>query len=312
MRRKILILASAVCITTACHATIRSTQATPPTREQLAELWVAPTRARDLFWGVGGQRLAPDPNLTYQVLEVKSTGFSMGLTVEGPPGRKWSAKMPPEAPSEVVASRILWGLGYHQPPIYYVGRWNAEKAPDENPQLPSRFRESKPDLNGLDENDEIWSYYKNPFVGTKELNGLLVLQVMLGNSDLKDEQNALYTLKEPLEGASRWYVARDLGQSFGRTGVLDAPRGDVKTFEETPFIKGMAGQYVRFDYRGRHGALISEITAADVRWICEKLDRLTDEQWQDAFRAGGYAPEVANRFIKRFDQKIKEGLALGR
>lgn len=299
-------------MTAACHATIRSTQATPPTREQLAELWSAPAGARDLFWGVGGRRLAPDPNLTYKVLDIKRGGFSMGLTVEGPPGRKWSAKMPPEAPTEVVASRILWGVGYHQPPIYYVGKWNADDAPDPNPQLPARFRESKPDLYGLDDNDAIWSYYKNPFVGTRELNGLLVLQVMLGNSDLKDAQNALYTLTQPYEGASRWYVARDLGQSFGRTGVLDAPRGDVKTFEETPFIKGMVGEYVRFDYRGRHGALVSRLTAADVRWICEKLDRLTDEQWQDAFRAGGYAPETANRFIKRFDQKIQEGLALGR
>lgn len=312
MRRKLLVLAGAVCITTACHATIRSTEATPPTREQLAELWFAPTTARDLFWGVGGQRLAPDAGLSYKVLALKRGGFSMGLTVEDPAGRKWSAKMPPEAPTEVVASRILWGVGYHQPPIYYVGRWNAEKAPDPNPQLPARFRESKPDLYGLDDNDAIWSYYRNPFVGTRELNGLLVLQVMLGNSDLKDAQNALYTLTQPFEGASRWYVARDLGQSFGRTGVLDAPRGDLKTFEETPFIKGMVGQYVRFDYRGRHGALVSQMTAADVRWICEKLDRLTGEQWQDAFRAGGYAPETANRFIKRFDQKITEGLALGR
>lgn len=312
MRRKILVLAGAVCITTACHATIRSTQATPPTREQLAELWSAPAAARDLFWGVGGRRLAPDPNLTYKVLDIKRGGFSMGLTVEGPPGRKWSAKMPPEAPTEVVASRILWGVGYHQPPIYYVGRWNAEDAPDPNPQLPARFRESKPDLHGLDDNDAIWSYYTNPFVGTRELNGLIVLQVMLGNSDLKDAQNALYTLTQPHEGASRWYVARDLGQSFGRTGVLDAPRGDVRTFEDTPFIKGVVGPYVRFDYRGRHGALVSHLTAGDVRWICEKLDRLTDEQWQDAFRAAGYAPDTANRFIRRFDQKIKEGLALGR
>jgi len=54
------------------------------------------------------------------------------------------------------------------------------------------------------------------------------------------------------------------------------------------------------------------MTAADVRWICEKLQRLTDRQWQDAFRAGGYAPEIANRFIRRFEQKIEEGLALGR
>ena len=294
----------------ACHASIRSTQATPPTPEQLAELWIQPERNRDLFWGVGGQRLAPDPGAKYKVIEVKRTGFSMGLTVEGPDKREWSAKMPPEAPTEVVASRLLWGVGYHQPPIYYVDKWSADDAPDPNPQLPARFRESKPDLHGLDAGDP-WSYYRNPFVGTRELNGLLVLQVMLGNSDLKDEQNVLYTLKEKLEGATRWYVARDLGQSFGRTGVIDAPRGDPKVFEETPFIKGMAGQYVRFDYRGRHGALMDRLTAADVRWICERLQRLTDRQWNDAFRAGGYAPEVAERFIRRFKQKIQEGLALG-
>ena len=294
----------------ACQAAIRSTQTGPLTPAQMAELWSPPEPNRNLFWGVGGTRLAPDPEATYKVLDVKRTGFSMGMTVEGPGARKWSAKLPPEAPTEVVASRILWGLGYHQPPIYYVGRWNAEGAPEPNPQLPARFRESKPDLHGLD-SAASWSYYQNPFVGTKELNGLLVLQVMLGNSDLKDEQNALYTLTQPFEGASRWYVARDLGQSLGRTGVLDAPRGDPKVFEETPFIKGMVGQRVRFDYRGRHGRLVDEMTIADVRWICEKLHRLTDTQWDEAFRAGGYAPEVANRFIRRFKQKIEEGLALG-
>ena len=295
----------------ACHASVRSTQPTPPTPQQLAELWIEPPPGRNLFWGVGGERLAPDHAATYKVLEVKRGGFSMGLTVEGPGKRKWSAKMPPEAPTEVVASRLLWGLGYHQPPVYYVGKWNAEDAPDPNPQLPARFRESKPDLHGLDA-DDVWSYYRNPFVGTRELNGLLVLQVMLGNSDLKDEQNALYTLKQPFEGAARWYVARDLGQSFGRTGVIDAPRGDAKVFEQTPFIKGMAGQYVRFEYRGRHGVLVDHMTAADVRWICERLQRLSDAQWDDAFRAGGYAPETAGRFIRRFKQKIAEGLALGR
>jgi hypothetical protein len=277
----------------------------------MAELWVQPRTARDLFWGVGGQRLAPDPAAKYKVIEVKRGGFSMGLTVEDPAGREWSAKMPPEAPTEVVASRLLWGVGYHQPPIYYVGTWNADGAPSENPQLPARFRESKPDLHGLDAG-ESWSYYRNPFVGTRELNGLLVLQVMLGNSDLKEDQNVIYTLTEPLEGATQWYVARDLGQSFGRTGVLDAPRGDIKVFEDTPFIKGVAGGYVRFDYRGRHGRLVDRMTPADVHWIAERLDRLTDTQWEDAFRAGGYAPEISARFIKRFKQKIAEGLAVGR
>jgi hypothetical protein len=311
MRRNVVVLAAAVWFATSCHPAIRSTQASPPTPNQLAELWNAPEPGRDLFWGVGGQRLAPDLSATYKVIETKHGGFSPGMTVVGPGDRRWSVKLPPEAPTEVVASRLLWAVGYHQPPIYYVGSWNAEGASSPNPQMPGRFRESKPDLHGLNA-EGIWSYYRNPFVGSRELNGLLVLQVMLCNSDLKDEQNALYKLKEPFEGASRWYVARDLGLAFGRTGVFYPPRGDVKVFEETPFIKGMAGRFVRFEWRGRHGVLIDHMTVEDVRWICEKLQALTDQQWQDAFRAGGYAPEIANRFIRRFKQKIDEGLALGR
>ena len=207
------------------------------------------------------------------------------------------------------ASRIVWGAGFHQAPIYYLTEWTAEKATSPNPQLPARFREKSPDLHGLDGGDP-WSYYENPFVGTRELNGLLVLQIMLGNSDLKDQQNVLYKLAEPFEGAKEWYVARDLGQAFGRTGVIDAPRGDPAVFEQTPFIKGVANGKVEFDYRGRHKKLFADITPADVRWICSQLQRLTDDQWQDAFRAGGFAKSVADRFIRRMKQKIDEGLAL--
>ena len=74
----------------------------------------------------------------------------------GPDGREWSAKFPPEASTEVVASRIHWGIGYHQPPIYYVPEWRAEKATSPNPQKPARFREKKPNLHGLDAKGE-WS-----------------------------------------------------------------------------------------------------------------------------------------------------------
>lgn len=308
MRRLSLLVLCCVCA--ACTRPVRSTLTGPMTPEKMAELWVQPTAARNLFWGVGGRRLAPDTSITYKVLEVKRGGFSTGLTVEGPPGREWSAKFPPEASTELVASRLLWGLGYHQPPMYYVGRWNADGSPDPNPQLPARFREKKPDLYGLDAKGD-WSYYHNPFVDTREMHGLLVMQVMLGNSDLKDQQNAIYELEAKYEGARRWYVARDLGQSFGRTGVISAPRGDIRAFEQTPFIKGIDKHgIVHFDWRGRHDVLVSKMTAADVHWICEHLQRLTDDQWQDAFRAGGYAPELANRFIRRFKQKIKEGLAI--
>jgi hypothetical protein len=304
-----LCAATALFLVSCTTASIKSTLPGPPSAEQMAELWNPPEAGRDLFHGVGGKGLAPDPALRYKVIEIKRSGYSRGYTVKDPADREWSVKFPPEASTETAASRILWGIGYHQPPIYYLASWNAEKATSPNPQLPARFREKKPDLHGLDAGD-AWSYYQNPFVGTHELNGLLVLQAMLGNSDLKAPQNVVYKLKDPFEGARRWYVARDLGQTFGRTGVLDAPRGDPAVFEQTPFITGVAGGKVHFDYRGRHRVLFQNISPADVRWICTKLSRLTDAQWRDAFRAGGFAPSVGDRFIRRMKQKIDEGLAL--
>jgi hypothetical protein len=294
----------------ACQPVLRSVQPAAgdaPAPAALAELWAAPERGRDLFWGVGGKRLAPDPAARYTVIEIKRGGFSRGYTVTDARDREWSVKFPPEAAPEVVASRLLWGVGYHQPPVYYLAEWQAAKATSPNPQLPARFRESKPDLHGLDA-EGAWSYYRNPFVGTRQLHGLLVLHAMLGNSDLKDEQNAIYVLDTPLEGARRWYVARDLGQTFGRTGALDPPRGDPDVFDKAGFIRGVDGGYVRFHYQGRHRELFERITPADVRWICERLDALSDAQLRDAFRAGGYPDLTADRFIRRLEQKIAEGL----
>ena len=293
----------------ACHPVQKSTLPTAPSAAQLAQLWHEPDQPRDLYWGLGGKRLAPDPSAAYTVIEIKRSGFSRGYTVTDRTGRQWSAKFPPEAATEVAASRIHWGIGYHQPPIYLLKDWTAERANTPNPQLPARFRESKPDLFGL-KGIGSWSYYRNPFVDTPQLRGLIVLEAMLGNSDLKDENNEKYELKEDVEGARTWYVARDLGHTFGRTGVLQAPRGDIQVFESTPFITGVVNGRVKFDWRGRHDALLRDIKPSDVRWICTRLATLTDRQWQDAFRAGAFDDESAARFIRRLKQKIAQGLAL--
>jgi hypothetical protein len=288
---------------------VNATIQAPPTAAQLAELWIAPERPRDLYWGVGGKALAPNANTRYKVLDIKHSGFSQGYTVQDEEGRHWSAKFPPEAATEVVASRIHWGIGYHQPPIYLLTDWTADKATTPNPQLPARFREAKPDFHGLNAKG-TWSYYKNPFNDTPQLHGLLVLQAMLGNSDLKDDNNVTYELSDAVEGARKWFVPRDLGHTFGRTGVSNAPRGDIDVFERTPFITGVVNGRVTFDWRGRHDVLLQDITPSDVRWICNRLSRLTDRQWHDAFRAGGIDDQTSARFIRRLKQKIADGLAL--
>ena len=120
---------------TACHPAVKSTLPSAPNAAQLAELWSQPDRARDLYWGVGGNRLAPNPTARYTVIEIKQSGFSRGYTVADSDGHHWSAKFPPEASTEVVASRLHWGIGYHQPPVYLLTDWTADKATTPNPQL---------------------------------------------------------------------------------------------------------------------------------------------------------------------------------
>jgi hypothetical protein len=274
----------------------------------VAELWSEPEPDRDLYYGVGGKRLAPDPAETYTVLAIKLRGFSEGYTLSDSTEREWSAKLPPEAVTEVVASRLLWGVGFHQPPLYLVREWKARGATAPNPQLPARFREKKPDFHGIDAG-EPWSFKDNPFVGTRELAGLLVLQAIIENPDLKTSNNTIYKLNAPVEGAKHWYVIRDLGYSFGRA-AFNSPRADIDAFERAPFIRGVTGGKVRFYFGGQYKSRLDDIKVADVHWICERLSRLTDQQWRDAFRAAAYESTIAERHIARLPARVAEGLAL--
>src|SRR3954451_6420406 len=88
------LLLAALAALAACHPVITSTSPTPPTAAQMAELWMQPDRVRDLYWGVGGQRLAPSAAAKYTVIEIKRAGFSQGYTVSGKGGH-WSVKFPP-------------------------------------------------------------------------------------------------------------------------------------------------------------------------------------------------------------------------
>ena len=80
----------------------------------------------------------------FRIVEVDTHGFSRGYTVVGNQGREWNVKLPPEAFSEITASRILWGVGYHQPPMYLVQDWSSTSS--SNPHEAGRFREKRPDL----------------------------------------------------------------------------------------------------------------------------------------------------------------------
>jgi hypothetical protein len=291
---------------------VGSTALAPPTAEKMAELWVEPPdiTARDLFHGPGGPDLMPKPGSSFRFKSKDTKGYSWGWQVVDDKGMEWSVKYGPEAHSEVFASRIVWALGYHQVPTYHVTNWVLTGGPEPGPKQPSRFR---PDLPGW-RRSGTWSWRQNEFVGTDPYDGLLVLMRVLNNWDLLDRNAAIFELPEPLEGARRWYVAIDLGAALGRTRIVpvSGTRSDAEDFEAQGYIKGVDDKgRVRFDDLGRwHRELFEDLTPADVRWASERLQRLTQKQWDDAFRAAAYKEDDARRFHRKIQEKIAQGLAL--
>ena len=311
MTRRISSAVMVAAFTLGCGATRIVRPPEPPTPQKMAELWVDPgPTPRDLFFGVGGKPLAPSRDVRYRFEAKDETGFSVSYDVTDPDGMEWSAKIGPEAQTEVLVSRLLWGLGYHQPPVYYLPSWTLlQENDDVKKESEARFR---PKLDHLERLEEFWSWRDNPFVGTRPFNGLLVILLMLNSTDLKDDNNSTYELKErfPASGPDvrRWYVVRDLGAALGETGKLYPRRNWIEGFEKEEFIKGVKDGEIEFAFTGRHRDLLKMITAADLRWAARRLQRLTDEQWRDAFRAANYGDAMRDRYLRKIRQKIDEAL----
>ena len=140
------------------------------------------------------------------------------------------------------------------------------------------------------------------------------MMVMVNNWDLKDSQNAIYRIQANGDDPRNLYVVKDLGASLGKTRwLMPGTRNDVEGFEQEGFISHVEGNRVTFDYQGgwREPHVAGGVAPADVRWISHLLGKLSPAQWKDAFRAGGYSEAEAAPYIRRLQQKVAEGQAIG-
>lgn len=293
-----------------CTPPVRTLPATAATRAE--SLWVAPTdlAERDLFYGSWGAENAPSADATYQLVGVKHHGVNPGLTVRDPQGRKWSLKQPlenglaPEGPVEVTLSRVLDAVGYHQPPVYYLPSLTIADDWGTHRVQGGRLRLSHPRLKEID----TWSWQQNPFVGTRPYQGLLAILLLFNSSDLKNSNNSLYVWRDG-DRAELRFVVRDLGTGLGSTGRFAPTKNDAEVYEHSRFILGVRRGFVDFDYHGWHQELVRQrLTPADVGWAAHLLAGLTPQQWQDAFRAGGYTDADAARFIRKIHLNIAEAM----
>jgi hypothetical protein len=292
-----------------------------PTDAHVARLWQEPAdiAERDLFHGPGGAELMPDESATFTFVAADRSGYSAGYDVRDANGMEWSVKLGPEAQPEVAVSRILWALGYHQPPTYYLASWTMTGT-HAGPQAAARFRPKLPDRKVVGD----WSWYENDFIKTRPFKGLVVVNVLLNNWDWKTSNNKIYEVGDEGQPIDRMYVVQDLGASLGKTsypkilswlpmrGLGQGSRNDLEDFEAQGFIKRVDGERIDFFYRGIHHSLIEQLTTRDVVWAAERMSRLSDQQWQDAFRAAGYSEDHARRYVAKIKSKIAEGAKLAK
>jgi hypothetical protein len=151
-----------------------------------------------------------------------------------------------------------------------------------------------------------------------------VANLFLNSWDWKTSNNKIYRLKTPVNGVNRWFVVRDLGASLGKfkyptilkwfrlRGFGQGTRNDLPGFEQQGFITSVDREQrrVQFDYRGIYRDVVASVTPEHVQWALRRLSRLTDAQWRDAFRAGGYPPEIGERYTAKIKEKIAEGRQL--
>ena len=274
-------------------------------------LWRAPDdiASRDLLAGPGGEAMRPDLR-RFTFLKEEKGGYSTKYRVKDARGREWVAKVGKEAQSETAAVRLLWAVGYSTEVNYLVPRLTINgMGTFENVRL-----EARPEsVERLDE----WKWSENPFVGTKELQGLIISMALFNNWDIKDSNNKLLLVRSGGRGELH-YIVSDLGATFGRVHVnvpglwrISRSRNDPEDYSRDPFLEDVKGRNVFLFYKGKRQDLFDSLHVNEARWIGGLFSKLSRRQVEDAFRAANYTPGEVGLLSAAFRQRVAELAGVG-
>ena len=275
--------------------------------------------------GPGGPGGAPAP--PFQFIEEHLTGSQPCVSVRDTDGRRWRVKWGDEVRSENFAVRLVWACGYFAETTYFVPTGRIQGASrlqraghciDADCHfVDARFELDDPHVRKLFE-EHSWAWNDNPFVGTRELQGLKVLVMLLSDWDIKDRRDVARGSNTAIfeHRLSRWrrearYLITDWGGSMGRWGsnIVTRGRWDAAGFEAqtSAFVVAVDGGTVRFGYAGQRTTDVAVgISVDDVRWLCMYLEKIQDEQLRAALEASGATGEEVQRFSKALRRRISQ------
>jgi hypothetical protein len=279
--------------------------------------------ALDLAYGSGGKEHQPVGPFTF-LKEVKE-GTSPKFEVVDARGTRWKAKLGEETKAETAASHLLWAVGYSTDDDYYIADLRVENMP--------RLARGREFVSADGTVHEVrferivkgqkktgnWDWFKNPFVGTREMNGLKVMMALMNNWDLKELNNAVY---ERVGAAG--YAISDLGATFGQTGnTLVRSKSNLDEYRGSEFIQKVGSEEVDFNLssrplvplalnvpyylsRTKMQGIVKDIPISHAKWVGRLLGRLSSAQIRDCFRSAGYSPGEVEGFAVAVEGRIAE------
>ncbi len=281
----------------------------------------------DLAGGAGGS--SGIPQAPFQFEEEDTGGTNPKIKVTDAAGRRWGVKWGTEVNSEVFATRIAWAAGYFVEPAYFVARGRIDGVPRgglgrarkfvgaDGSFVDARFELREPDVEKL-KDERSWAWNSNPFVGTKQLNGLKIVMMLVSNWDSKDQRDAgrgsntgIYTYPVSDRRTETRYLFTDWGGSMGKWGsFFSREKWDCEGFagQSKDFIKGVKPSgIVEFGYSGQRTSDVAEgITTRDVRFVYKFLGQLSDDQLRDALRASGATEEEVVCYVNAMRERLTQ------
>jgi hypothetical protein len=295
-----------------------------------ASIWHDPGKipSLNLLYGAGGKEHEPAPG-PFKFIKEDTNGTSPKFDIEDSSGVEWRAKLRIDAKTDTAASRLLWAVGYYVTEDYYLPQVKVEGLNKRAISRGQKYISNDGVLQGArlkrhikgEKKDENWSWFHNPFTGTREFNGLRVMIALINNWDLKEVNNGI--MKEKNEDELH-YMVTDLDASFGKTGnYFTRSKGVLKDYRQSKFIQKVNSETVDFilssrpfilsaidisNYRTRTRMqqIAKNIPLKDAKWIGGLLGQLSTQQINDAFRASGFPPEEVEGYTKVVQERIAE------
>lgn len=285
---------------------------TRPLANEAARLWQdpGPVAERDLFHGATSDERAPQP--PFRFLKEDSSGSKPKLHVRDANGQTWSVKFDrrsgrgSEVPAEIAASRIAWALGYFVEESYLVRDGvitdterlkRGRSVLDERGHFAiARFEPRPKDVERL---DIRWTVADNPFTGSRELAGLVMLAALVNDWDFRAGNTTV--LRVPHAGTQ--YLVSDWGTAFGRMSPHRS-RWDLDDYRKDPQFFAVSGDAVEVNLNPDDSPERARVSLDHARWFASLAAQLTLDQLRRAFEAAGATAQERDGFAAAVHDRV--------